>query len=43
MLLSATVQGISALVSSRQITTDQSEALIDDAITLFIAGASAKR
>ena len=43
MLLSATVQGISALVTSGRITTDQSEALVDDAITVFLAGASAGR
>jgi AcrR family transcriptional regulator len=43
LLLSATVQGISALVASRRITTPQSEALIDDAITVFLAGASTKR
>ncbi|MEV4342181.1 TetR/AcrR family transcriptional regulator [Streptomyces sp. NPDC049590] len=43
LLLSATVQGISALVTSRRITMPQSEALIDDAITLFLAGASAER
>lgn len=39
LLLSATVQGISALVTSRRITTPQSEALIDDAISLFLARA----
>jgi AcrR family transcriptional regulator len=38
LLLSATIQGISALVVSRRITTSQSEALIDDAIRLFLAG-----
>jgi|SRR5271166_4482073 len=43
LVLAATVQGISALVSSRRITTAESEALIDDAITLFLAGASTKR
>ncbi|NUP43304.1 MAG: TetR/AcrR family transcriptional regulator [Streptomyces sp.] len=43
LLLSATVQGISALVASRRITAPQSDALIDDAITLFLAGASARR
>ncbi len=36
LLLAAIVQGISALVASRRITTDQSEALIDDAITVLI-------
>jgi AcrR family transcriptional regulator len=43
LVLAATVQGIAALVTSRRITTDQSEALIDDAIALFLAGASAQR
>jgi hypothetical protein len=43
LLLAATVQGISALVASRRITADQSEALIDDAITVFLAGASTDR
>jgi AcrR family transcriptional regulator len=43
LLLSATVQGISALVTSRRITREQSEALIDDAITVFLAGTSTKR
>ncbi|MBP0457966.1 TetR/AcrR family transcriptional regulator [Streptomyces montanisoli] len=43
LLLSATVQGISALVTSGRITTDQSDALVDDAITVFLAGASAGR
>ncbi|MGV9354822.1 TetR/AcrR family transcriptional regulator [Streptomyces misionensis] len=41
LLLSATVQGIAALVTSRRITTPQSEALVDDAIRLFLKGASA--
>jgi AcrR family transcriptional regulator len=43
LLLSATVQGISALVTSRRITVPQGEALLDDAIALFLAGASAER
>lgn len=43
LLLSATVQGISALLTSGRITTPQSEALIDDAIGLFLSGASARR
>ncbi len=43
LLLSATVQGISALVTSRRITTPQSEALIDDAISLFLAKAPGSR
>lgn len=43
LLLSATTQGISALVTSRRVTTAQGEALIDDAITIFLAGASAVR
>jgi hypothetical protein len=41
--MSATVQGISVLVASRRITTPQGEALIDDAITLFLAGLSTER
>jgi AcrR family transcriptional regulator len=40
LVLSASVQGISALVTSRRITVPQSEALIDDAIALFLAGVS---
>ncbi|MGI5225584.1 TetR/AcrR family transcriptional regulator [Actinoallomurus sp. CA-142502] len=43
LLLSATVQGISALVTSRRIPTPQGEALVDDAITIFLAGVSAVR
>ncbi|WP_306191028.1 hypothetical protein [Streptomyces sp. MK5] len=43
LLLSATVQGIAALVTSRRITAPQSEALIDDAIALFLSGARAAR
>ncbi|MFB9830846.1 hypothetical protein [Actinoallomurus acaciae] len=43
LVLAATVQGISALVTSRRITAPQSEALIDDAIALFLAGASTER
>jgi AcrR family transcriptional regulator len=43
LLLSATVQGISALVTSRRIPACRSGALIDDAITLFLSGASAGR
>lgn len=43
LVLAATVQGISALVTSRRITAPQSEALIDDAIALFLSGASTKR
>jgi AcrR family transcriptional regulator len=43
LVLAATVQGISALVTSRRITTAQSEELIEDAITLFLAGASTAR
>jgi AcrR family transcriptional regulator len=39
-VLSATVQGIAAILTSRRITVPQSEALIDDAIALFLAGAS---
>ena len=40
LVLSATVQGIASLVVSRRITAAQSEALIDDAITLFLTGAA---
>jgi AcrR family transcriptional regulator len=40
LVLSGSVQGISALVASRRITVAQSEALIDDAIALVLAGAS---
>jgi AcrR family transcriptional regulator len=40
LVMSATVQGIAALLTSRRITPPQSEALIDDAIALFLAGAS---
>nr|BFD87203.1 hypothetical protein StreXyl84_66040 [Streptomyces sp. Xyl84] len=43
VLLSATVQGIPAFVTSRRITTSQGEALIDDAMRIFLAGASAER
>ena len=43
LLLTATVQGISALVVSRRITAPQGEALLGDAITIFLAGASAGR
>jgi AcrR family transcriptional regulator len=42
LVLSASVQGIGALVTSQRITLAQSEALIDDAIALFLAGASTK-
>ncbi|RPE35475.1 TetR/AcrR family transcriptional regulator [Kitasatospora cineracea] len=41
LLLSATVQGASALVTSRRITPAQGEALVDDAIALLLAGAAA--
>ncbi|MDR3034453.1 MAG: TetR/AcrR family transcriptional regulator [Kitasatospora sp.] len=41
LLLSATVQGTSALVTSRRITPAQGEALVDDAIALLLAGAAA--
>ena len=43
LLLAATVQGISALVASRRISTPQGEALLYDAITLFLAGSPAER
>ncbi|WP_033213166.1 TetR/AcrR family transcriptional regulator [Kitasatospora phosalacinea] len=41
LLLSATVQGISALVTSRRITAARGEALVDDAVTLLLSGAAA--
>jgi AcrR family transcriptional regulator len=41
LLLGTTIQGISAFIASRRITVPQGEALLDDAIRLFIAGASA--
>ncbi|WP_055586607.1 TetR/AcrR family transcriptional regulator [Peterkaempfera griseoplana] len=43
LLLSATVQGISTLVTSRRITVSQGETLIDDAISVFLRGVSAER
>jgi AcrR family transcriptional regulator len=41
LVLTATTQGVAALAVSRRMTTAQSEALLGDAITLFLAGASA--
>ncbi|MEV7213667.1 TetR/AcrR family transcriptional regulator [Kitasatospora cineracea] len=41
LLLSATVQGVAALVTSRRIPPDQGEALIGDGITLLLSGAAA--
>jgi AcrR family transcriptional regulator len=41
LLLGTTIQGISAFIASRRITVPQGEALLHDAIRLFIAGASA--
>lgn len=43
LLMGTTIQGISAFIGSHRITVPQGEALLDDAITLFIAGASAER
>ncbi|MFE9667356.1 hypothetical protein ACFYOK_12525 [Microbispora bryophytorum] len=43
LLLAATVQGISALVTSRRITMPQGEALIDDAITRLLVRPSTGR
>ncbi|MFJ5881945.1 TetR/AcrR family transcriptional regulator [Kitasatospora cineracea] len=43
LLLSATVQGVAALVTSRRIPPDQGEALIGDGITLLLSGAAAGR
>jgi AcrR family transcriptional regulator len=40
IVLSATVQGIAAILISRRVTPSQSEVLIDDAIALFLAGAA---
>jgi AcrR family transcriptional regulator len=40
LVLSASVQGIGALVTSGRINVRQSETLIDDAIALFLFGAS---
>ncbi len=41
LLLGTAIQGISAFIASGRITVPQGEALLDDAIPLFIAGASA--
>jgi AcrR family transcriptional regulator len=43
LVLSATVQGAATLIASRRITTSQGEALIEDAITLFLAATSPVR
>ena len=43
LLLGTTIHGISAFIASGRITAPQGEALLDDAITLFIAGASPGR
>jgi hypothetical protein len=43
LVLSATVQGAAALITSRRITASQGKALIKDEITLFLAGASTAR
>ncbi|GAA2089179.1 TetR/AcrR family transcriptional regulator [Kitasatospora saccharophila] len=43
LLLSATVQGVSALVTSRRIPADQGEALLGDGIALLLSGAAAGR
>ncbi len=40
LLLGTTMHGIAAFVASQRITAPQGEALLHDAITLFIAGAS---
>jgi AcrR family transcriptional regulator len=39
LLLSATVQGVSSLVTSGRVSTAQGEILLDDAIRVFLAGA----
>ena len=41
LVLSATVQGVSALVSSGRITAQRGDALLDDALQVFLAGAGA--
>ncbi|MGW4805735.1 TetR/AcrR family transcriptional regulator [Kitasatospora sp. NPDC004272] len=43
LLLSATVQGTSTLVTARRITADRGEALIGDAIALLLPGTAAGR
>jgi AcrR family transcriptional regulator len=43
LLMGTTIQGIAAFIGSRRITLPQGEALLGDAITLLIAGASAER
>ena len=43
LLLGTTIQGISAFIGSRRITVPQGESLLDDAITLLIAGVAAQR
>jgi AcrR family transcriptional regulator len=43
LLLGTTIQGISAFVGSHRITVAEAEALLDEAITLFTAGAAAVR
>ena len=43
LLLGTTIHGIAAFIASQRITTPEGEALLDDAITLFVAGASARR
>jgi AcrR family transcriptional regulator len=43
LLLGTTIEGISAFVASGRITAAQGAALLEDAITLFVAGATAAR
>jgi hypothetical protein len=43
LMIGATIQGTAAYIASRRITAPQGEALLDDAIGLLIAGASARR
>ena len=40
LLLSATIQGVSAAVASGRVSPAQGEMLLDDAISVFIAGAA---
>ena len=40
LLLSATIQGILSLVASRRISSAQAGVLLDDAVRVFVAGAT---
>jgi AcrR family transcriptional regulator len=43
LMIGATIQGAAAYITSRRITAEQGEALVEDAITLLITGASSRR